>query len=121
MYAVLHDTITALQYQWSHWKLHLVLSSGEIRTCSIGSPWFARATSHLFHVLERRYHGSAIPICASISSRALGEKSALIVVMVSPLTKYSRCLYGNEILVFVGGITGRSGRIKSPVCVPVIC
>src|SRR5204862_7451709 len=48
MYAVLHDTITALQYQWSHWKLHLVVSSGEIRTCSIGSPWFARATSHLF-------------------------------------------------------------------------
>src|SRR6266566_5098696 len=107
MYAVLHDTITALQYQWSHWKLHLVLSSGEIRTCSIGSPCFARATSHLFHVLERRYHGSAIPICASISSRALGEKSALIVVMVSPLTKYSRCLYGKRPRQRIGNTVGQ--------------
>jgi len=38
-------------------------------------------------------------------------------VMVSPVTKYSMCLYGSEIFVPVGGITGRSGRTRSPVCV----
>jgi len=37
-----------------------------------------------------RYYGSTMPICASISARALGEKSPVIVVMVSSLTKYSR-------------------------------
>src|SRR5712664_2309525 len=56
------------------------------------------------------YYGSTMPICASISARALGEKSPVIVVMVSSLTKYSRCLYGNEIIAPVGGIIGRSGR-----------
>ncbi len=38
-------------------------------------------------VLGACYHGSTIPICASISSRALGEKSAVSAVMVSPVTR----------------------------------
>src|SRR5437879_13722715 len=38
-------------------------------------------------LLRTCFYGSTIPICASISSRALGEKSAVIVVMASSLTK----------------------------------
>src|SRR6266436_4591618 len=58
---------------------------------------------------QSTFYGSTIPICASISSRALGEKSAVIVVMVSLLTKYSRCLYSNEI--FVNGKEGLTAGV----------
>jgi hypothetical protein len=62
---------------------------------------------------------SSSPDCARTSSRPLGEKSAVIAVIVSPVTRNSRCLYGRAIFVPVAGMTGSGGRIKSAACVPV--
>ena len=70
-------------------------------------------------VCEKLSYGSFNPNCARTSSRPLGEKSAVITVIVSSVTRYSRCLYGRAIFVPVAGMTGSVGRNKSPVCVPV--
>jgi hypothetical protein len=42
--------------------------------------------------IEELFYGSSIPNCARTSSRPLGEKSAVIDVIVSPVTRNIRCL-----------------------------
>jgi hypothetical protein len=69
--------------------------------------------------MEESPYGRSSPSCASISSRTSGVKSDVISVIVLPVPRNPRCLYGRAIFLPVAGMMGSVGRIKSPVCVPV--